>query len=92
MQRRLPEADRARLRQKLEQVRLAREQVRTALQREPYQAAQLEAALATLRERAAELQLDMHKQLLDTAARLPSEQRRRLADSRFLRPRMPPAP
>jgi uncharacterized membrane protein len=88
--RRVSEGDRARLRQKLEGVRVAREQVRAALSSEPYQASQLEAALNTLRERSAELQLDMHRQLLETAGHLSVEQRRRLADSRFLRPAMAP--
>lgn len=84
--RRVPEGERVRLRQKLEGVRVAREQVRVALSSEPYRATQLEAALNTLRERSAELQLDMHRQLLETAGHLSVEQRRRLADSRFLRP------
>jgi uncharacterized membrane protein len=84
--RRVPEGDRARLREKLEGVRVAREQVRVALSNEPYQAPQLEAALQTLRERSADLQLDMHRQLLETAGHSSAEQRRRLADARFLRP------
>jgi uncharacterized membrane protein len=88
--RRVPEADRTRLRQKLDGVRVAREQVRAALSSEPYQASQLEAALNTLRERSAELQVDMHRQLLETAGHLSLEQRRRLAESRFLRPSLAP--
>jgi uncharacterized membrane protein len=83
---RLPPEDRARLRQKLEAVRAARSQVREALLREPFQAAQLEAALSVLRDRSAELQLDMHRELLENAGQLTVEQRRRLADSRLLRP------
>jgi uncharacterized membrane protein len=82
----LPPEDRARLHQKLGAVRDARSKVRDALLREPFQAAQLEAALAALRERSAELQLDMHRELLENAGQLTAEQRRRLADSRLLRP------
>jgi uncharacterized membrane protein len=88
--RRIPDADRTRLREKLEAVRIARQQVRDALLKEPYQAAQLEAALGSLRERSAELQLDMHRQLLETAGHLTTEQRRKLADARFMRPRSEP--
>jgi uncharacterized membrane protein len=88
--RRIPEGDRSRLREKLEGVRVAREQVRAALVAEPYQAPQLEAALTTLRERSAELQLDMHHQILQTAGQLSVEQRRRLADARFMRPALAP--
>ena len=91
-QHRVPEAARARLRGQLEQVRVAREQVRAALRNDPYQPAQLEAALSTLRERSAELQLDMHRQLLETASHLTAEQRRKLADARFLRPVLGPGP
>jgi uncharacterized membrane protein len=87
---RIPDGDRARLREKLEGVRIAREHVRDALLKEPYQAAQLEAALTTLRERSGELQLDMHRQLLETAGHMPVEQRRRLAESRFMRPPLGP--
>jgi uncharacterized membrane protein len=76
--------DRARLRQRLGAVRQAREQVRAALQREPYDPAQLEAALTGLRERAAEVQQDMHRMLLEGAGKLSAEERRRLADSRLL--------
>lgn len=86
MAKRLPPEDRARLREKLRSVREARDQVREALLREPYQAAQLEAALGALREHSAELQLDIHRELLENAGRLSSDERRRLADSRFLRP------
>ncbi|HET6340206.1 MAG TPA: periplasmic heavy metal sensor [Polyangiales bacterium] len=87
---RIPEGDRTRLREKLEGVRSAREQVRDALLNDPYQPAQLEAALTRLRERSAELQLDMHRQLLETAGHMPVEQRRRLAESRFMRPPLGP--
>jgi uncharacterized membrane protein len=76
--------DRARLRQRLAAVRQAREQVRAALQREPYDPAQLEAALTGLRERAADVQQDMHRMLLEGASKLSAEDRRRLADSRLL--------
>jgi uncharacterized membrane protein len=83
---RLPPEDRARLRHELDGVKDARMKVREALLREPFQAAQLEAALGTLRERSAELQLDMHRELLENVGQLTSEQRHRLADSRLLRP------
>lgn len=83
---RLQPGDRARLREKLSSVREARARVREALLQEPYRAAQLEAALGALRERSAELQLDTHRELLENAGQLSIEERRRLADSRFLRP------
>lgn len=91
-QHRVSEAARAKLREQLEQVRVSREQVRAALRSDPYQPAQLEAALGTLRERSAELQLDMHQQLVETAGHLTVEQRRKLADARFLRPALGPGP
>jgi uncharacterized membrane protein len=83
---RVPPADRARLREKLSSVRQARAQVREALLQEPYRAAQLEAALGALRERSAALQLDIHREVLENAGQLSTDERRRLADSRFLRP------
>jgi uncharacterized membrane protein len=77
--------DRARLRQLLGDVRQSREQVRAALRREPYDPAQLEAALSGLRKRSADVQEDMHRVLLESASKLSPEERRRLADSRLLR-------
>lgn len=88
--RRIPDTERVRLKEKLEGVREAREQVRNVLLQEPYSAPQLEAALTRLRERSAELQLDMHRQLLETAGHLSVQQRRRLADARFMRPALGP--
>lgn len=85
---RIPEEDRTRLRQKLDGVRDAREQVRGALLAEPYQAPRLDAALLTLRQRSDALQVDMHQELLEMAGRLSLEQRRKLADTRF-RPERP---
>lgn len=76
--------DRARLRQRLGEVRQAREQVRAALLREPYDPAQLETALSSLRRRSDEVQDDMHRMLLEGAAKLSPDERRRLADSRLL--------
>jgi uncharacterized membrane protein len=87
--RRISEEDRARLREKLEAVRDAREQVRSALLQEPYQAPRLEAALLTLRQRSGALQVDMHQELLEMAGRMSLEQRRKLADARFSRPERP---
>jgi len=76
--------DRARLRQRLADVRQAREQVRAALQREPYDPAQLEAALGSLRKRSGEVQDDMHRMLIEGAGQLSPEERQRLANSRLL--------
>lgn len=80
----LPPEDRARLRERMGDVRRAREQVRAALTREPYDPAQLEAALRSLRQRSLEVQDDMHRTLLEGASKLSPEERRRLADSRLL--------
>ncbi|HKU40510.1 MAG TPA: periplasmic heavy metal sensor, partial [Polyangiales bacterium] len=77
----------ARLRERLGAVRNAREEVRAALTREPYDPAQLEAALAKLRQRSNEIQEDMHRTLVEGAQKLSVEERRRLAESRlFSRP------
>ena len=76
--------DRARLRQRLGDVRQAREQVRAALRREPYDPAQLEAALANLRRSTGAVQEDMHRMLLEGASKLSPQERQRLADSRLL--------
>jgi len=84
--------DRAQLRAQLGEVRKAREDVRAALEREPYDRAQLEAALSELRRHSADVQLDMHRILLDGASKLSPEQRRRLANARFLRPALGPGP
>jgi uncharacterized membrane protein len=81
---RVPPEDRARLRQKLVSLREAREQVRAALLREPYDPAQLAEALTNLRKHSAEVQEDMHRMLLEGASKLSPEERRRLADSRLL--------
>ena len=85
MQQMLTKLDRARLKQQLGQVRAAREQVREALVAEPFDPAQLEAALARLRERSAAIQLDMHRGLVESARTLTPEQRNRLAESPALR-------
>ena len=84
--------DRAALREQLRQIKSARAAVRTALEREPYDRAQLDAALAKLREHSAALQLDMHRMLLDGAGKLNADQRKRLAESRLLRPALGPGP
>lgn len=84
---RVAPADRVRLRERLAEVAKAREEVRTALTREPYDPAQLETALTHLRERSSEIQADMHHTLLEGAGKLSPEERRRLADSRWFGPR-----
>jgi uncharacterized membrane protein len=85
MQQMLSQTDRARLKQQLGQVRAAREQVRDALAAEPFDPAQLEAALARLREQSAAIQLDMHKGLLESVRNATPEQRKRLASSPILK-------
>jgi len=84
--------EREHLRSQLAEVRNAREDVRAALAREPFDRAQLEASLAALRQHSAEVQLDMHRMLLEGADKLTAEQRRRLAEARFLRPALGPGP
>lgn len=81
---------RALLRTKLHDVRTSRERVRAALEREPFDKAALEAALTGLRAHSEALQLDMHRMLIEGAEKLPLEQRKRLASSRFLRPALGP--
>jgi uncharacterized membrane protein len=82
---RLSEGSRVELRRHLGDVRRAREQVRQVLLVEPFDPAKLDAALTVLRERSAALSLQMHRDLLETARGLTPEERRKLADSRFLR-------
>lgn len=84
--------DRKRLKDSVRDVRQAREAVREALTREPFDRARLEAALGTLRERTSGIQLEMHRVLLERASSLDADQRKRLAESRLLRPALGPGP
>jgi uncharacterized membrane protein len=85
----LAEGDRAELRRRAGAVREAREAVRAALIAEPFDTARLDTELSKLRERSGELGLQMHHNLLEHARTATPEQRRRLADARFMR-RGPP--
>jgi len=59
----------------------SREQVRAALEAEPYDAAAAAAAFARTREVSSQMQGDMHNALLDVASKLTPAQRKRMADS-----------
>lgn len=59
-------------------LRDARLQVRDAMETVPLDQARLETALATLREKSNDFQLESHRLLLDVAGELTPEQRRRL--------------
>jgi Spy/CpxP family protein refolding chaperone len=61
------------------ELRRARRAVRDALLQEPFDAAQLERALAGLRARTDSSQQHMHEALVELARTLPLEQRKRLA-------------
>jgi uncharacterized membrane protein len=63
----------------------ARRAVGSALEHEPYEATQLERALTDLRSNTAKSQLLLHERLLERAPALSPEERRELANSRFLR-------
>jgi uncharacterized membrane protein len=59
----------------------AREQVRSALEAEPYDQAAAAQAFARTRELTAEMQAGMHNALLDVSSKLTPAQRKRMADS-----------
>lgn len=73
------------------EVREARQAVRAALAREPFDAAVLEAALARQRAGTAVLQQLMHAAMVDTATSLPPEQRQRWSEAKLWAPGRPPA-
>lgn|GEM_PF-5650213 len=62
----------------------AREQVAQALTREPFDRAALVSALSNLRSVSAAGQLKLHQVLIDTAEKMPADERARLARSRSL--------
>ena len=62
----------------------AREAVAQALTREPFDREALASALTHLREVTAQAQLRLHEVLLDTAEKLPRDEREKLAHSRLL--------
>ncbi|WP_420428092.1 periplasmic heavy metal sensor [Algiphilus sp.] len=72
-------------------VRQARQAVRAALAREPFDAAALEAALARQRAGTAALQQLMHGAMVQTATRLPPEQRQRWSEAPLWAPGQAPA-
>lgn len=63
----------------------ARQAVRDALTAEPYDGAQLERTLGALRATTSKSQELLHERLVQEAAKLTPEQRRELANSRFVR-------
>lgn len=63
----------------------ARRGVAAALQAEPYDARQLEAALSALRASTTKSQQALHERLLERAPTLSADERRELAKSRFVR-------
>jgi uncharacterized membrane protein len=71
------------LRAQHEELTAARRRVGEALQAEPYDRARAEQALAALRTSAARGQELLHQRLLERAAQMSPEQRRKLADLRF---------
>ena len=73
-----------------EAVDSARQAVREALTREPFQPEALEAALARLRTETGEAQGALHKAFVERARELGPDKRRRLSNSRwFLGPARP---
>jgi uncharacterized membrane protein len=59
----------------------ARDQVRIALEADPYDAAAVERAFAHARELTTHMQADMHNALIDVSSKLSPAQRKRMADS-----------
>ncbi|MHA7832860.1 MAG: periplasmic heavy metal sensor [Algiphilus sp.] len=73
------------------EVRQARQAVRAALAREPFDAEALEAALARQRAGTAALQQLMHGAMVETATSLPPEQRQRWSEAPLWAPGQAPA-
>ena len=67
-----------------EAIDTARQSVREALIAEPFQAPALEHALASLRKETDETQVMLHRALVESAADMSLEERRKLADSRWV--------
>lgn len=63
----------------------AREQVRVALEAEPYDPAAVERAFAQTRELTGQMQADLHNALLEVSGKLSPAQRKRMADSLWSR-------
>jgi len=63
----------------------ARDDVRSALQAEPFDAARLDQALSVVREQTAPLQADLHAVLIQVADKLNAAQRKRIADALWRR-------
>lgn len=71
----------AEIRQRMRAVGQARDQVRQALEAEPYDRAAAEQALRRTRELTTQMQADMHQALIEVADKLDRDQRKRMADS-----------
>ena len=80
------------LRAQHRQIFAARKAVADALARDPLDAAELERALAALRATTGESQRVLHQALLETAKRLPVEERKQLVHKRMLLDATPPPP
>lgn len=63
----------------------AREQVRVALEKEPYDRAAVEQAFAHTRELTTNMQADMHGALIEVSSKLSPAQRKRMADTLWSR-------
>lgn len=63
----------------------AREQVRVALEKEPYDRAAVEQAFAHTRELTTQMQADMHGALIEVSSKLSPAQRKRMADTLWSR-------
>jgi uncharacterized membrane protein len=78
--------NRAVVRQRMHELGEARKHTRAALQAEPFDGAQLDAAFEQVRTRTVAMQKDMHKALSDVARQLDAKQRKQMAEALWQRP------
>jgi uncharacterized membrane protein len=84
------QARRKQIRERFHALRQAREAVRDALQAQPFDPTRLERALAEAEARSSEMQRDMHGALSEVAREVGAEQRQKMADALWPRPRKHP--
>jgi uncharacterized membrane protein len=78
--------NRGAVRERMHELSDARKQARAALQAEPFDPAQLDAAFERVRTRTVEMQQEMHKSFSEVAGKLDREQRKRMAEALWRRP------
>jgi uncharacterized membrane protein len=79
----MSEAERADLRPRRKELRGARHAAEEALRAEPFDAERLRRSLSDLRQQTEQIQANVHERMLERAASMSPEERKRLADTQW---------